>query len=99
MTAKHHRITPSVDAVSLEAFVRLLSQPDPRDLPRRAHVLRYYGDPDRRVTRLQPILMGWLQRHYLEVDVEPALAPARTWKRRGRPANPGLRVLRPTGTG
>jgi hypothetical protein len=89
----------SVDAVSYEAFVRLLARPDPRDLPRRAHVMRYKGDPDRRTTRLHPILMGWLQRHYLEVDVEPPLAKARTWKPRGRSANPGLRVLRPTGTG
>jgi len=52
------------------------------------------------VTRLPGILMGWLQRRHLEIDVDEPLAPAtRTLKRRGRPANLGLRVLRPTGTG
>jgi hypothetical protein len=51
-----------------------------------------------------------LQRRYLEIDVEgPLASAARTWQRRqfkpydglerrGRPANPGLRVLRRTGT-
>ena len=89
----------TIDSACLEAFIALLGSPDPRDLPRRAHVLRYEGEPNRRTTRLQPILMGWLQRHFLEVDVEEAPAAARrTWKRRGRPVNAGLRVLRPTGT-
>lgn len=76
----------TIDAVSLDAFIALLGSPDPTDLPRRAHVLRYEGEPNRRATRLQPILMGWLQRHFLEVDVEEVPAAARrTWKRRGRP--------------
>jgi hypothetical protein len=44
--------------------------------------------------------MGWLQRRYLEVDVEEPLAPAtRMVKHHGRSANSRLRVLRPTGTG
>ena len=48
---------------------------------------------------LPGILMGWLQRRHLEVDVEePLAAPQRTWRRRVRLPNPGLRVLRPTGT-
>jgi hypothetical protein len=88
------------DPVSYDAFVRLMARPDPRDLPRRAHVHRFEGDPDRRATRFPAIFMGWLQRHYLEVDVEEPLAsPTRALKLLGRPANPGLRVLRPTGTG
>ena len=88
------------DAVSYDAFVRLMARPDPMDLPRRAHVHRCEGDPDRRATRFPAILMGWLQRRYLEKDIEEPLAPAiRALKLRGRPANPGLRVLRPTGTG
>lgn len=87
------------DQASFDAFTRLLARPDPQDLPRRAHVLRCEGDPNRRTTRLQPILMGWLQRRFLEIDVEEPVAPARrTWKRRTAPINPGLRVLRPTGT-
>jgi len=40
------------DPVCFDAFERLLALPDPRDLPRRAHVYRYEGDPDRRGTRL-----------------------------------------------
>jgi hypothetical protein len=88
------------DPESFNAFARLLARPDPPDLPRRAHVHSCDGDPNRRVTRLQPILMGWLQRRHLACDAEEPIAPAvRGWKRRTRPAvNPGLRVLRPTGT-
>jgi hypothetical protein len=89
-----------VDSERFEAFVRLLAQPDPTDLPRRGHVRRYEGDPDRRATRLPGILMGWLQRRHLSVDVEePLPAPIRTSRRVGRRSNPGLRMLRPTGTG
>jgi hypothetical protein len=44
--------------------------------------------------------MGWLQRRYLEIDVEePVAAATRTSRRYGRPLNPGLTLLRPTGTG
>ena len=87
------------DPVCFDAFAQLLARPDPTDLPRRAHVYVCEGDPNRRVTRLPGILMGWLQRRHLEVDVEePLAAPQRTKLRRGRLVNPGLRVLRPTGT-
>ena len=93
-----------------EAMAELLARPDPDDLPRRSHVYRYMGDPHRRTTRFPEILMGWLQRHYLEVDVEETPAPARAsqyrrsnrydgHERRGQSAGSGLRVLRPTGTG
>lgn len=88
------------DPVSYDAFVRLLARPDPWDLPRRAHVHRCEGDPDRRATRLPGILMRWLQRRYLEQDIEEPLAPPiRATKSPARLANRGLRVLRPTGTG
>jgi len=88
------------DPVRFDAFAALLARPDPRDLPRRAHVARCEGDPGRRSTRLPGILMGWLQRRHLEIDgEEPLVSATRTWKRRGRSENPGLRVLRPTGTG
>ena len=87
------------DAESFDAFAQLLARPDPKDLPRRAHVYRCEGDPNRRVTRFPRILMAWLQRRHLATDIEVRLAPATTPKRRGRPANWGLRVLRPTGTG
>jgi hypothetical protein len=87
------------DPVSLDAFTRLLARPDPRDLPRRGHVTRCEGDPNRRATRFPEILMGWLQRRYLEIDVEEPLALARPMpKREVRLSNRGLRVLRPTGT-
>jgi hypothetical protein len=65
------------DPVCFEAFARLLAQPDPKDLPRRAHVFRCAGDPDRRATRLPSILMGWLQHRWLkELDAGAALDPA-----------------------
>ena len=96
--------------VRFEAMAELLAQPDPNDLPRRSHVYRYLGDPQRRTTRFPEILMGWLQRHYLEVDVEELPVPASRapqWRsnrydgheRRAQRAAAGLRVLRPTGTG
>jgi hypothetical protein len=87
------------DPVRLDAFARLLARPDPEDLPRRGHVYRFEGDPDRRATRLQGTLMAWLQRRHLEIDIEEPVASARRTSRRyGRPANPGLTVLRPTGS-
>ena len=97
----------TIDPVCLDAFARLLAQPDPRDWPRRAHIGRYEGDPDRRVTRLPGILMAWLQRRHLAIDSEEPIVSATrtsstrqdTWQRQERRANPGLRVLRPTGTG
>jgi hypothetical protein len=91
---------PRFDPERLEAFERLLAQPDPADLPTRAHAYRCAGDPARRATRLPAILMAWLQRRHLAVDVERRPAPAmRVGRRRARPPNVGLRVLRPTGTG
>src|SRR5579871_758400 len=69
------------DPVRLEAFTRLLARPDPRSLPRRTHAYRWEGDPDRRVTRLPAIMMGWLQRRYLDTDVEaPVVCATRTPK-------------------
>ena len=88
------------DPRRLDAVTRLLAQPDPTDLPHRGHVLRCEGEPNRRASRLQPILMGWLQRHFLEVDVEePVAAATRTWSRHARASKPTLWLLRPTGTG
>lgn len=95
------------DPAYVDAFARLLAQPDPKDLPRRVHIRRWEGDPNRRVTRLPGILMAWLQRRHLAHDIEEPLAPATTrrstgrqrWTHSDRPANPGLRLLRPTGTG
>jgi hypothetical protein len=94
------------DPVCFDAFAQLLAQPDPTDLPRRAHIYRCHGDPNRRVTRLPGILMAWLQRRHLAIDIDEPLAPAMrtsiyqdSWIRPPRRVNPGLRVLRPTGTG
>jgi hypothetical protein len=87
------------DPVCLDAFTRLLSRPDPADLPARSHLRRWEGDPDRRTTRLPAILMGWLQRRHLDVDLEEIPGAAKRTARRLRPANSGLRLLRPTGTG
>jgi hypothetical protein len=88
------------DPVCFDAFAQLLAQPDPADLPRRAHVLVCEGDPNRRETRLPGILMGWLQRRHMDVDVEEPLEAAKRTaaQRRGRLINPGLRLLPRTGT-
>ena len=88
------------DPVSYNAFARLLAQPDPADLPRRAHTVSCEGGSTRRVTRLPAILMAWLQRRHLESEIEEPLAPAlRSWKRPTlRPSKPRLQFLRPTGT-
>ena len=86
------------DPVCLEAFARLLARPDPRDLPRRASIRRCEGDPNRRATRLPGILMGWVQRRHLEVDIEePSTSVTRTPPRRQSPARSAVRVLSPTG--
>lgn len=89
------------DPVCFSAFAQMMARPDPADLPRRAYVYRYEGEPNRRVTRLPGIIMGWLQRRHLEVDADEPLARATRapWKRHGRPVNPGLRVLRPAASG
>jgi hypothetical protein len=88
-----------INPVVFDAFERLLARPDPKDLPRRTRVVRCEGDPDRRTTRFPEILMCWLQRHYLEIDPQEVLASPMRCLKPQRRANPGLRVLRPTGTG
>jgi hypothetical protein len=88
-----------VDPARFDAFVQLMAQPDPDDLPHRGHVMRCEGDPNRRETRLPRILSGWLQQRHLDVDVEEAPASATPDLRpAARPEYRGFRVLRPTGT-
>jgi hypothetical protein len=91
------------DPARLHAFEQILTRPLPRNLPRGGQIHRWDGDPDRRTTRLPAIIMAWLQRRHLEIDAEePLTTKARTYRRSRRPvqvANPGLRLLRPTGTG
>ena len=70
------------DAERYAAFERLLTSPDPPDLPRRGHVLHCAGDPNRLVTRLPSIQMGWLQRWCLDMCGEEPLPPAQ----RGSPS-------------
>ena len=85
-----------IDPVRFEAFVTLMAQADPADLPHRGHTLRCDGDPDRRATRLPDILMAWLQRRHLDVDVEVPLAPARrSFRRPVHQRYAGPRLLRP----
>jgi hypothetical protein len=96
---RSHGTTRAFDPASLDAFALLLSRPDPSDLPRCAHVYRYDGDPNRRATRFPGILMGWLQRRHLAIDVEePVAAATRASNARGRRRRSDLRLLRPTGT-
>ncbi len=84
-----------IDPKRFDAFVQLMSMPDPADLPHRGHVLRCEGDPDRRATRLPRIIMGWLQQRHLTNDPEE-MTPVVTRTPLRRRAD--LRVLRPTGT-
>ena len=98
-TTKGMTMISTFNPICFDAFARLMARPDPPDLPRRANVLTYDGDPERRNTRLPPIMMGWLQRRFLEVDGEaPLRAATRTSIRRARASNSGLRLLRRTGT-
>jgi hypothetical protein len=95
------KMVQTFDPGRLDAFARLLSSPQPADLPRGGQVHRCDGDPDRRVTRLPAIIMGWLQHRYLEIDAEEPLdSRVHTYvrSRRLRPVNPGLQVLERTGT-
>ena len=85
-----------IDPQRYDAFVRLMALPDPADLPHRGHILRCEGDPDRRSTRLPTILMGWLQRRHLDMEVEAPVAGATRGQQRRQRAD--LRLLRPTGT-
>jgi hypothetical protein len=64
------------DPEHFEAFERLLAQPDPPEMPRRTHIHSCDGEPERRVTRLPALLMAWLQRRHLAVDIEEPLSPA-----------------------
>ena len=92
-------MTQTFDPVRFDAFTRLLATPDPRELPRRGYVIRCQGEPERRGTRLPGIIMAWMQRRHLEIDIEETSAPlARCAPRRHkeRSASAGLRVLRPT---
>ena len=61
-------VNQTFDQSCLAAFKRLLAQPDPPEMPRRAHLRPSGGDPERRTTRLPLILMSWLQRRHLELD-------------------------------
>jgi hypothetical protein len=65
------------DPERYEAFERLLTRPDPPDLPRRGHVLRCAGDPDRRMRRLPSIQAVWLQRWCIETCGEDLVPPPR----------------------
>jgi len=79
-----------IDPMHLDAFVQMLARPDAIDLPRRANVCRYDGDPDRRTTRYPQILMSWLQRRHLEADGDEPLARGLISKGRATPLRPRL---------
>jgi hypothetical protein len=86
---------PRFDPVRFDAFAQLLARTDPKGLPRRAHVPRWQGDPDRRGTRLPGILMAWMQRRHLEIDVEECVAPATRTALVSRPAASSFGVQSP----
>ena len=63
---------PEVRAEVIE-LARLLSAPDPPDLPRRRARLTQAGDPRRRETVLLPLLVRWAQWRCLAADPDPVL--------------------------
>jgi hypothetical protein len=65
------------DPYRYRAFERLLTKPDPPDLPQRGHVLHCTGDPDRRISRLPLIQMVWRQQWWLDNYGEEALPEQR----------------------
>lgn len=64
------------------AFVALLAQPDPFDLPTRRHVWTQLGEANRHATRLPAILSAWCQRLLLERVPEDVPGPAKRARRR-----------------
>jgi hypothetical protein len=83
-------------STSFDAYTRLLAQPDLTDLPRRAHVWRYEGDPNRRDTRLPGIVTAWRQHRNLELDVEE---PASGGRDTGEADANGMDARRPGSPG
>ncbi len=61
-------------AAALDA---LLSQPDPVDLVGRGHHVTQPGDPRRRETVFKPLMIRWLQHHYIAKDPAPFIGKAR----------------------
>ena len=86
-TGTENAVIQAFDPACLGAFERLLAEPDPPEMPRRTHVYQCEGEPDRRETRLPVILMGWLKRRHLDVDIDEAFTPARR-----APAYQGVRT-------
>ena len=68
---------PEVRAEVIE-LARLLSAPDPPELPRRRARLTQAGDPRRRETVLLPLLVRWAQWRCLAADPEPVVPPHQT---------------------
>ena len=94
-------MSQTFDPRRVDAFARLLASPQPADLPRGGQVHRWDGEPDRRTTRLPAMIMAWLQHRHFEVDAEePLNSRVRIYirPRHLRPVNPGLHVLKRTGT-
>ena len=69
---------------SLEAFAELLAVPDPPELHRGSRPVEYPDHlrsmEDRRRLVLRPLLHRWAQQRHFEVDPEPMVRPAQSWR-------------------
>ena len=66
-----------MNRLDLQRLTEVLAQPDPPDLRGRGVRWTHPGDPQRRQTVQLPLLIRWAQHRCLQVDPEPAPAPAR----------------------
>lgn len=76
-----------------EAFVHLLSLPDPVDLPPRRRVLTYPGDPVKQEALIERSMRAFIARRRMEREPEVLPLPAQKAKRR-RIAKPIPKLVR-----
>ncbi len=70
------------DPVRYSAFIALLEQPDPADLPARRHVWTCDGAPDRLERYLPRIVMAWIQQRIVGQELDAQAGQAKKAKRR-----------------
>jgi hypothetical protein len=77
-------MTRFVDPIRYGAFVKMLTEADPIDLPARRHTWTQPGDPARLERHLPRIVMAWIQRRLVGQELDAQAGPAMKAKRRRR---------------